>query len=175
MGIVYDKYFKITRFDELFDLFHKDDDIDSAGRDFLYEQYDKSEKAQSIILLNNQKKEAWTSLHEVDKINLDNIKSEQYIKRDYSEVIVFLIKWDHIVIDNELEDILTDDQHFVWYLRDVYELSYSEIGSIREHMEKSANESTMRDIYMKARVKMKKLLELCDKYSDILRGIKSVK
>lgn len=179
MVINYNRYFKISSMDQLHDLFSKDSgvksEIDSEARSFLHDQWIKEETALSIILLNEQTKEAWTSLTEYKEFDLDNLNPKMFLKTDFSSTIAFLVKWDHVIIDNELEDVLTEDQHFIWHLRDIYELSYAEIGSIREHVGKSGNESTIRDIYMKARIKMIRLLNLCDKYSEKIRGIKGVK
>lgn len=171
----YDRKFELTRFDELFDLFDKEDELDSEARSFLHEQIDESKKAMSIILLNDKKREAKASLWEYKEVKPEEINVEDFIDLDYSKAIVVLVKWDRIIINNELEDILTEDQFLVWHLRDVYGLSYARIGEIREQYERSSNESTIRDIYKKSRKKMRKVLEICDKYSEILRGVDGVK
>ena len=89
----------------------------------------------------------------------------------YETAIAHLVKWTHIIIENELEGLLTDDQFFIWYLKDYYGLSYKLISELREHFDKSGNESTIRDIYMKARIRMKNLFQFCSKYSEYVQGI----
>lgn len=170
----YNRKFDLTNFDELFDLFDTDDELDSEARSFLHDQHDDSKRAISIILLNDKKREAKTSLWEYKEVRPEDIKVEDFIELDYSKAIVVLVKWDKIIIDNEMEEILTDDQHLVWHLRDMYGLSYAKIGEIREHLGRSSNESTIRDIYKKTRRKMRRVLEICEKYSEILKGVDGV-
>ena len=165
----YDKIYRITDIKELLDLFGGNYPEDNEAHHFIDYGWELGKSLIGLILIDTKKREAkkyWSEYIE----ELDDIKEEHLHDFYYEGAIVYLIKWGHIVIENELEGILTDDQFFVWYLRDYYELSYSFISVLREHFGSSGNESTIRDMYMKARGKLNKMLELCNKYSAYVKG-----
>ena len=165
----YDKIYRITDMNELLDLFSGNYPEDNEAHHLIDYGWEMGKSLLGLILINSKMREAkkyWSEYTE----ELDDIKEEHLHDFYYEGAIVCLIKWEHILVENELEGILTDDQFFVWYLRDYFNLSYSHISILREHFESSGNESTIRDLYMKARGKMKKMLELCNKYSTYVKG-----
>ncbi|MHA1223492.1 MAG: hypothetical protein ACTSP3_09650 [Candidatus Heimdallarchaeaceae archaeon] len=124
----------------------------------------------AIILINSKTRETKKYIGPFD-FNEDEIKEKNLLDYYYTNAIVHLVKWDHITIQNELEGLLTDDQYFVWYLKEVYNLTYSDIAVLREHFGSSSNESTIRDVYMKARIKMKKLFDFCSKQQELVKKV----
>jgi len=176
MTIKFNRHFEISDIDQLHDLFDENScvkiEIGSESSSFLKDQQIEEETELIIILLNEQTKESWISLPEYEEFDMNNLDPKMFLKTIFASIIVFLVKWGHIIIDNELEDFLTEDQYSIWYLRDMLELSYAEIARIRKHTKKSGNESTIRSLYMKTRIKLLRLLNLCDKYSEKIRGTK---
>ncbi len=164
----FDKIYRTTNIEELKDLYRYK--IDEETLFHMDGEWEEGRVVEGLILIDTKKREAKRYAGSY-KIKLEEIEVQYLNVYYYSDAIVHLVKWNRIVIGNELENLLTDDQFFIWYLKDYHDISYSEIASLREHFGKSGNESTIRDIYMKAKIKMKKLFHFCNKYSEYVKEV----
>ena len=163
----FDALYQTTDINEIFEMF-KGKGVELSAIDH---EREMGNAIIGAILINHKERRAerYNSTYE-NKID-DFVESKWLQNYTYESAIAHLVKWTHIIIENELEGLLTDDQFFVWYLKDYYGLPYKLISDLREHFEKSGNESTIRDIYMKARVRMKNLFQFCNKYSEYVRDV----
>lgn len=163
----FDKKYSTTNIAEIRDLFSETvEDLDEL--EMMQYEWEAGRVVKALILLNSKTRAAKKYVGPFD-FKEEDIEEKWLLDYYYTNAIVHLVKWDHEPIENELEGLLTEDQYFVWYLKDVYDLAYSDIAKLREHFGSSGNESTIRDIYMKARIKMKRLLEFCNKQSELVK------
>lgn len=166
----FDQKYSSTDFREISDLFSGSSFEMERERVFMETEWDAGRVVKALILINSETRETKRYAGPFN-FKEEEIKDEWLIDYYYNSAIAHLVKWGHIPIENELEGLLTEDQFFVWCLKVVYDLSYSDIAGLREHFGSSGNESTIRDIYMKARIKMKKLLTFCSKQSELVKRV----